>query len=228
MNNYKQEFAEFLARKGALELKERKLKSGRISPYFINMRIFSNGRHISKLGYFYANAIIDYKNQGIFKDFNVVFGPSYAGIPLAVATAVALSKEFKIDVSYAFDRKENKAYGEKSSILGHKITNHDKILIVDDVFTTGKTKLQIVELIKGIAPKAQFSGLLTGVDRKETDEKGQDAIKNFENKTKIRVESILTIYDIIKALPDFISNVTEKRIIEYLKKYGVGDVSVVV
>lgn len=228
MQDYKQEFAEFLAETGALELKERELKSGRISPYFINMRVFSNSKHLYKLGYFYAKAIMDYKNQGIFKDFNVIFGPSYAGIPLAVATSIALLKDFKVNVGYAFDRKEAKNHGEKSSILGHSITNHDKILIVDDVFTTGETKFQIVELIKSIAPKTEFCGLLTGVDRRETDENGKNAIKNFEDKTGIKVRSILTIYDIIKALPNFIDHTTEKRVIEYLKKYGVdGDVSVI-
>lgn len=221
IQDYKQEFAKFLAETGALELKERKLKSGRVSPYFINMRIFSNGEHIYRLGYFYAKSIMDYKDQGIFKNFNVIFGPSYAGIPLAVATSLVLLKDFKINVGYAFDRKEVKNYGEKGSILGHSITDHDKILIVDDVFTTGDTKFQTVDLIKSIAPKAEFCGLLIGVDRKELDEKGEDAIKNFENKTNIKVRSIITIYDTIKALPNFIDKDTKKKIIGYLKKYGV-------
>ncbi|MCD6126910.1 MAG: orotate phosphoribosyltransferase [Methanomicrobia archaeon] len=219
MKEYKKNFIEFLLKKNALKIGEFKLKSGRISPYFINTGMFDDGESIGKLGYFYAAKIVDR-----FKDnFDIIFGPAYKGIPLSVATAISLNRDFGMNRGYCFNRKEIKKHGEKKAIVGHKIESGSKILMIDDVFTTGGTKYDSIDLLNSIADNLEFVGLVIAVDRKEVDKNGKNAIKEFEMKTGIPVDSIVNINEIIRYLRENRKITEEEREIfeRYLRKYGV-------
>lgn len=222
MEAYKREFIDFLLEKEVLKIGEFTLKSGRKSPYFINTGVVDDGKSIGNLGYFYAAKIMDRFNG----EFDIVFGPAYKGIPLAIATTIALTREFRSNKGYAFDRKEPKGHGEatnqKNLIVGHEIENNSRVLIIDDVFTTGSTKYDSIRLLNDVADNLQYIGLVIAVDREEIGEDGKNAIKEFEEKTGIPVESIVTIREIIAYVEDT-KRISKKEIHlfkEYLRKYG--------
>src|SRR3989344_4522995 len=168
MDSYKKRFIDFLLKEGALKIEsEFKLKSGRVSPYFFNAGEFSSGRALSELGRAYADAILSFT-----RDFDVVFGPAYKGIPLAVSTAMALAEKGH-NVKYAFDRKEAKNRGEatadkqKEWIVGSELRSDSRLMLVDDVITTGAAKHEALDLLHRVAPGAHIAGLVVAVDRQE-------------------------------------------------------------
>ena len=225
MEKYKQDFIEFLATSGALE-GERKLKSGRLSPYFINSGRFNDGESPTRLGEAYAGAIA----QG-FKadDYDVIFGPAYKGITLASETAGALFRAHSVRKLFSFNRKEAKGHGDKGILVGHAIADGDKVLIVDDVFTTGGTKYEMLELLKSIAPAAKVAGLLICVDRMETGADGEDAIAVFSKKSGVPVSSIVNVREIVAHLHGreiggkvYIDDELKGKIEAYLQEYGVS------
>jgi len=226
MEEYKQRFIDFLLDKEALKIGEFKLKSGRISPYFVNTGMFDDGESIGKLGYFYAAKIADKFGE----EFDIVFGPAYKGIPLSVTTTISLSSDFGINKGYSFNRKEPKGHGEaikqKNWIVGHKIEDDSRILMIDDVFTTGGTKYESIDLLNSVADNPHYVGLIIAVDREEVGEDGKSAIKQFEEKTGIPVDSIVRISEIINYLWDAkkITASDKQRLEEYLKKYGIEEV----
>jgi len=230
MKTFKKQFIDFLIEKGALKFGEFKLKSGRMSPYFINTGMFDDGRSIERLGYFYASLI----NDVLGKDkFDIIFGPAYKGIPLAVATVISLSKDYKINKGYLFDRKEAKTYGEatkeekiKSALVGCKIKPCSRIVMIDDVFTTGDTKYAAIELLKSLVSDVNFPGLVIAVDRQEVGLDGKSAIEEFEQKTKIPVFSIVSVSEIIEYLSKKgkMTLIEKQKMVEYLKQYGVEKV----
>ncbi len=126
MKAYQREFLDFVIATDVLRFGEFTLKSGRVSPYFFNSGLFNTGSTIAKLGRFYAAAI---ENSGI--NYDMIFGPAYKGIPLAVSAAAALADHHNRDVPYAFNRKEAKDHGEGGTIVGAALAG--KVLIIDDV-----------------------------------------------------------------------------------------------
>ncbi|MCK4730386.1 MAG: orotate phosphoribosyltransferase [Candidatus Aenigmarchaeota archaeon] len=226
MELYKQEFIDFLVEKDAFKVGDFVLKSGRKSPYFVNTGVFDDGRSISNLGYFYASKITDSFEP---QEYDLIFGPSYKGIPLSVATVIALDKDFHLNKRYLFDRKESKGHGEatkqemkKNRVIG-SIHNSDEIIMVDDVFTTGHTKYDSVNLLNSLADNLKYTGLVIAVDRQETGVDGTNAIEQFEEKTGIPVSSIVNINEIRTYLSrtEKISDVDAGRIEDYLCEYGV-------
>lgn len=223
MENHKKEFIDFLVKSEALKFGEFTLKSGRISPYFFSTGNFNTGESIYKLGYFYASKMAE---ETI--NFDVIFGPAYKGIPLAVSTAIALAKDFNMDKSYLFDRKEAKDYADKSAFVGYEPKEKEKVLLIDDVMTTGKTKEEAIEKIKAQFPNVNFSCLLIAFNRQEKDADGNNAIGEFENKFKIPVKAIVTVREVIDYLYNkeidgqvYLNDEIKKKMEGYMKEYGV-------
>lgn len=223
MEELKEKFIELMIETKALKFGEFKLKSGRIAPWFFNLGGIDSGENISKLGDFYAQLI----KKEFGDNFNIVFGPAYKGIPLALSIVISLSKNYGVNKGYSFDRKEAKEYGDKGVIVGHPIEDNTKILLVDDVLTTGKTKDDVIALINSIA-KVKFVGLVIGVDRQEIDSEGKNAIKEFENRHNMPVKSIVNLRDIVEFLYNkkingkvHIDDNIKIKLDEYIMKYGV-------
>ena len=230
MQQYKQDFIDFLLESGALKMgSEFKLKSSRSSPYFINVGEFNDGKAISKLGEAYASAIQQHFDPN---KIDILFGPSYKGIPLAVTTAIALA-ESGHNIGYAFDRKEVKDYGEvtdwadlqKACIVGKTINDNARIILLDDVFTTGTTKYEIINLLNKIACNIQYRAFIIAVNRQEVGVDGKDAIATFSQETSIPVISIITISEIYEYLmkKSKLNQKEVEKISNYLRVYGTSD-----
>ncbi|MFH1545050.1 MAG: orotate phosphoribosyltransferase [archaeon] len=226
MEKYKEDFIKFLIESKALAFGEFTLKSGRKSPYFINTGMFDSGEKIAKLGFYYANKITKEFSK---KDYDIIYGPAYKGIPLALTTAISLAKDFGIDKGYSFNRKEEKEHGDKGAVVGAKIKEGAKIIILDDVFTTGETKEETIELLNSIG-KIEYVCVLIAVDRKEVGVEGSSAIKEFEKKHGIPVKSVVNIREIIEFLHNkeingkvYVNDEVKKEMEAYLEKYGVKE-----
>ena len=135
MEQYKQEFIEFMVESNVLKFGDFTLKSGRKSPFFMNAGAYVTGTQLRKLGEYYAKAIHD--NFGL--DFDVLFGPAYKGIPLSVATTMAISELYGKDIRYCSNRKEVKDHGDTGILLGSPIKDGDRVMIIEDVTTSGKS-----------------------------------------------------------------------------------------
>ena len=200
MQNYKKQFVEFLLNADALQFGEFKLKSGRVSPYFFNSAKFNNGTLIDQLGQYYASTIQQYA-----PDCNLVFGPAYKGIPLCVTVATALSKKLNRNIGYFFNRKEIKTHGDQGTFVGQLPQPGDMVVMVDDVFTDGHTKIESVDFVRELC-KIEFSGVLVALDRMENSSRGVDAIAEFKLKTGVPVWSIITIREVCLYLKNRIVN----------------------
>lgn len=209
---YKEEFIKFMVNGGILRFGEFTLKSGRLSPYFINTGNYKSGSQISKLGEFYAECIMDNNIKG-----DAIFGPAYKGIPLAIATGIILNNKFGVDMNYCFDRKEVKDHGEGGMIIGYQFGENDTLVFVDDVITSGKALRESMEKIKGIC-NANVKDMVISVDRMEIGKGGKkSAIQEVEEEFGIKVHSVVTMDDIIKAIEDGV--VEGKEHLDAMKKY---------
>ena len=200
MQKYKKQFAEFLVSADALQFGEFKLKSGRVSPYFFNSSKFNTGPLIEQLGQYYASAI-----QYHVPECSLVFGPAYKGIPLCVAVATALSKKLNRNIGYCFNRKEIKTHGDQGTLVGQLPQQGDMVVMVDDVFTDGHTKIESVALVRELC-KIEFTGVMVALDRMESNSRGEDAITEFQLKTGVPVWSIITIREVCLYLKNRIVN----------------------
>ncbi|MCL2018652.1 MAG: orotate phosphoribosyltransferase [Oscillospiraceae bacterium] len=204
---------------GALLIGDFTLKSGRKSPYFVNTGEYKTGRQISRLGDFYAEMI---KESG--EKFDVLFGPAYKGIPLAVITASKLSED-GIDVSVSFDRKERKDHGEGSYIMGHTPKDGDRIAIIEDVTSAGTSIRETRALIENLGINAKITALFISIDRAEKGTGDLSATEQIKKEFGINVYSIATANDIIGYLENVstIQNASQyaAKMREYLKEYGV-------
>lgn len=191
---YKEEFIEFLVQCNALKFGEFELKSGRIAPYFINTGMFDTGSKIKKLGTYYARAIQDHFGN----DFDGIYGPAYKGIPLCITAAAALADE-DIDKGYVFNRKEAKTYADKSAVVGMPLTANTRLILVDDVITSGKAIGESLEILK-TCDNPRVTGIVISVNRQERGSNDKNALMDVEERLGIPIFAIVTISEIIEFL----------------------------
>lgn len=207
MQDYQRDFIQFAIEQGVLKFGEFTLKSGRVSPYFFNAGLFNSGLAISRLGQFYAAAIVE---SGL--EFDVLFGPAYKGVPLAIATAISLAEDYEQDYPWCFNRKEAKDHGEGGVLVGAHLKGD--VLIIDDVMTAGTAIREVMQIVK--AEKAITAGVIIALDRQERGKGELSAIQEIENDFRMPVLSIVTLDMILEYLSE------DKTLKEYLpsvKKY---------
>jgi len=218
MIKYKENFIRFMVDCGVLTFGEFTLKSGRKSPYFLNAGNYNTGFALSKLGEFYADCITDNLSE-----FDVLFGPAYKGIPLCVSTAAALSSKHNKNVAYCFDRKEAKEHGEGGLFVGKQLADNDKIVIVDDVMTSGKALAESLPKLRSAAD-VDVTAVVITVNRMEKAFNSElSAVQQVELDYGIKVFSIVDIKDIIEAIEDGIIEGKQylSAVKGYLAEYGV-------
>ena len=215
--NYKEQFIRFLAECGVLKFGTFRLKSGRIAPYFLNAGEYKTGAQIKRLGEFYADCIV---NSGVQAD--VLFGPAYKGIPLAISASVALYEKYGKNVGFCFDRKEVKDHGEGGMFVGTQPKDGEKVVIIEDVMTSGKALKEVLPKLRGAA-KVDVAGMIITVDRMEKAlDSDRSAVQQAYAEEGVKVYSIVTIQDIIAALEAGIIDGREHvpAIRAYLEEYG--------
>jgi len=214
---YKESFIKFMVECGVLTFGDFTLKSGRKAPYFINTGNYNTGKQLAKLGEFYAECI---KENNI--DVETLFGPAYKGIPLAVACASALYNKYDTEVNYCFDRKEAKDHGEGGVIVGKKLSDGEKVVIIEDVITAGTAIRQVLPVLKAAAD-VNITGMVISVDRMEKGQGEYSAVQEVYNEFGIKIYPIVTVNDIIDAIRNGVVEGKEylDKMLEYRKTYGV-------
>ena len=191
MLRYKREFIDFMIEAEVLTFGDFTTKSGRATPYFVQTGKYRTGSQIRRLGEFYADAI-----EANFGDFNVLFGPAYKGIPLAVETAGALSARGR-DVGFMFNRKEAKDHGEGGVLVGHVPQASDRVLIIEDVTTAGTSIRETVPVLKAAAD-VEVMGLIVSVDRMERGTGDKAALAQVGDEFDMATHAIVTVEEIIE------------------------------
>ena len=212
----KKEFIEFMMSADVLRFGEFTTKSGRLSPYFVNTGNYRTGAQIATLGKFYAQCIMD--NCG--DNFDAMFGPAYKGIPLVTTAAGSLSRDFNIDKPYFFNRKEAKDHGEGGSLVGYKLQDGDRIIIIEDVITAGTAVRETVPVLQAAA-KVSIPDMFISVNRCEVGQHaGKTAVMEVKEEFGINVHAIITVADIheyLKEKPEYASVLSLME--QYMDKY---------
>ena len=225
MEQYKQEFIEFMLESDVLKFGDFTLKSGRKSPFFMNAGAYVTGSQLMRLGEYYAKAIHDTYGD----DFDVLFGPAYKGIPISVVTAVAYSKLYGKEIRYCSDRKEEKDHGaDKGSFLGSSLKDGDKVIMIEDVTTSGKSMEETVPKVKGAA-NVEIIGLMVSLNRMEVGLGGKmSALDEIREKYGFAANAIVSMDEVVEHLYNrpcqgkiIIDDTLKSAIDEYYKKYGV-------
>ena len=213
MENYKQKFIEMSIQIGALKFGEFELKSGRVSPYFFNMGLFSTGQAIKNIGDFYASALEE-SNLA----FDMLFGPAYKGIPLTSVLSASLFMNHDKDVPFVYNRKEKKDHGEGGQIVGSSLSG--KIVIVDDVITAGTAIKEASQIIREAG--AEISGIIIAIDRQEKGAGEYSAVQEVSSKLGVPVISIVNLDQILAFVKNSSSELEDhvEAIENYRKEYG--------
>ena len=214
---YKENFIRFMVESGVLRFGEFTLKSGRKAPYFINTGNYKTGKQLAKLGEYYAACIMENNLNA-----DTLIGPAYKGIPLSVATAIALYNGYDKELNYAFDRKEAKDHGEGGLFVGKQLQDGEKVIIIEDVMTSGKALREILPKLEASA-KVEVVGMVISVDRKEKALNSDlSAVAEAKKEFGINVYSVVTIDDIISAIETGVVDGKEHltSMYEYRKTYG--------
>ena len=224
MEQYKQEFIEFMVDSHVLKFGEFTLKSGRKSPFFMNAGAYVTGSQLKKLGEYYAKAI----EQKFGFDFDVLFGPAYKGIPLGVVTAIAYSELYGKEVRYCSDRKEAKDHGaDKGNFLGSELKDGDRVIMIEDVTTSGKSMEETVPKVKGAAD-VEIVGLMVSLDRMEVGKGGvKCALDEVHDLYGFETNAIVTMREVIEHLYNkeykgkvIIDDTLKAAIDAYYEQYG--------
>jgi len=214
MHDYQKAFIELARRAEALKFGSFTLKSGRVSPYFFNAGAFASGGALAALGRCYAHCIV----QAGLK-FDVLLGPAYKGIPLAVAAAVALAEHHALDVPFAYNRKEAKLHGEGGTLVGAPLRG--RVLVIDDVITAGTAVREVIAMIHDAG--ADLAGVVIGLDRQERGAGERSAVQELEHSHGVPVLSIVNIGHIIDylAAADHAPQGALDAMRQYRERYGV-------
>ena len=222
MEQYKQEFIEFMVDSQVLKFGEFTLKSGRKSPFFMNAGGYVTGTQLRRLGEYYAKAIHDC--YGL--DFDVLFGPAYKGIPLAVATTMAISSLYGKDIRYCSNRKEEKDHGDTGILLGSKLKDGDRVVIIEDVTTSGKSIEETYPILKAQAD-VQVKGLMVSLNRMEKGKTEKRALQEIQEKYGFATGAIVNMEEVVEYLYNrpyqgtvYIDDTLKAAIDAYYEQYG--------
>lgn len=222
MEQYKRDFIDFMLDSEVLKFGDFTLKSGRKSPFFMNAGAYVTGRQLQNLGEFYAKAI--YENFGL--DFDVLFGPAYKGIPLAVATAIAMESLYGKKVRYCANRKEKKDHGDVGILLGSSLKDGDKVIMIEDVTTSGKSIDETYPIIMAQG-KVEIAGLMVSLNRQECGKnENMTALDEIEKKYGFKGRAIVTMSEVVQYLGedckrDVLTDEIRAEIEKYYREYGV-------
>ena len=222
MEQYKQEFIEFMVESDVLKFGDFTLKSGRKSPFFMNAGAYVTGSQLKRLGEYYAKAIHD--NYG--DDFDVLFGPAYKGIPLSVATTIAFSELYGKEIRYCSNRKEVKDHGDTGILLGSKIKDGDKVVIIEDVTTSGKSIEEAFPIVKAQGD-VEIIGLMVSLNRMEKGKGDKCALDEIKELYGMQANAIVTMDEVIEHLYNkpcqgkvVIDDAMKEKIDAYYAQYG--------
>ena len=195
MEQYKQEFIEFMVESHVLKFGEFTLKSGRKSPFFMNAGAYVTGSQLRRLGQYYAKAIHEHYGD----DFDVLFGPAYKGIPLSVATTIAYSELYGKDIRYCSNRKEVKDHGDTGILLGSQMKDGDRVVIIEDVTTSGKSIEETYPIIKAQG-NVEVVGLMVSLNRMERGKGEKSALEGERELYGVKANAIVTMADVVEHL----------------------------
>lgn len=217
MDAYKREFIDFMVEVGVLTFGDFVTKSGRKTPYFVNTGRYRTGAQMRRLGGFYADAVTARLGAG---EIDVLFGPAYKGIPLVVATSMALA-ERGTDVAFCYNRKEAKDHGEGGSLVGKPPADGDRVLIVEDVTTAGTSIRETVPLLHAAA-KVELAGLVVSVDRQERGAGDRSALADAGIEHGMPAFAIVTIDEVVEHLRErcVLDAAQLERIAAYRAEWG--------
>lgn len=223
MEQYKQEFIQFMVDSQVLKFGDFTLKSGRKSPFFMNAGAYVTGAQLKKLGEFYAKAIHD--AYGL--DFDVLFGPAYKGIPLSVATTMAISDLYGKEIRYCSNRKEVKDHGDTGILLGSKLKDGDRVVIIEDVTTSGKSIEETFPIIQAQA-NVEIKGLMVSLNRMERGlDSEKSALCEIKEKYGFDANAIVSMDEVVESLYNkpyngtvYIDDTLKKAIDAYYEQYG--------
>ena len=222
MEAYKSEFIDFMVDSKVLKFGDFTLKSGRKSPFFMNAGAYVTGTQLMKLGEYYAKAIHDRYGD----DFDVLFGPAYKGIPLTVATTIAYSKLFGKEIRYCSNRKEVKDHGDAGILLGSNLKDGDRVVIIEDVTTSGKSMEETVPIVRAQA-YVTIVGLMVSLNRQEKGKGDKCALDEIKDLYGFETEAIVTMEEVVEALYNkevngevLIDDAMKARIDAYYAEYG--------
>lgn len=224
MEKYKQEFIEFMIDCEVLKFGDFVTKSGRKTPFFVNTGFYRTGSQLKRLGGYYARAIHD----AFGTDFDVLFGPAYKGIPLTVATTIAINNMYGDDIRYTSNRKEVKDHGDKGILLGSPIKDGDKVIIIEDVTTAGTSIRETYPIIKAQGDDVDVAGLVVSVDRMERGQGEKPALEEIGENFGMKTTAIVTMEEVVEYLYNrpykgrvMIDDALKSRIDAYYDEYGV-------
>ena len=223
MEAYKKEFIEFMVEREVLKFGDFTLKSGRKSPFFMNAGAYVTGSQLSRLGEYYAKAIHDHYGT----DFDVLFGPAYKGIPLSVATTIAFSRLYGKEIRYCSNRKEVKDHGDTGILLGSKIKDGDRVVIIEDVTTSGKSIQETFPIIQAQGD-VTILGLMVSLNRMEKGlETDKCALDEIREKYGFPANAIVSMADVVECLYNrpcqgrlIIDDKMKEAIDKYYEQYG--------
>ncbi len=195
MEQYKQEFIEFMIDCQVLKFGDFVTKSGRKTPFFVNTGFYRTGAQLKKLGEYYARAI----KETFGTDFDVLFGPAYKGIPLSVTASMALAADYGADIRYCSNRKEVKDHGDKGILLGGPVGDGDKVVIIEDVTTAGTSIAETLPILQAQGA-VNILGLVVSVDRMERGQGEKSALNEISEKYGLKTCAIVTMKEVIEHL----------------------------